>query len=457
MTSFACTRRDSHGCAPTWLLSIWTVALMNAACGASSNPADRTASGGEQPGGPSAIARAVLQAAAISGIALDATEEEREPDDPAEPFSAQLSSFDADVSDAPTDHAVGTVRVELDVAEGRRLPVQLWYPAVESARAAAQAGRPVLDFEPPGRERSILERLTRTAGSLYTQRTMHAADAPEVLEQAEPFPLVLISHCNDCTRYTYFETAEQLAAKGFVVAAPDHVNNTLYDYVEGTSVGVELDNFLETRRQDMFTLTDILLNPSAVVVPRGLRGKIDPDRIGMAGHSFGALTTAYASTRDPRIRAIAALAMIISFGDNLPLLGAELAKRVPATRLSKPAFLLAATEDVIEIGGLNALIRQNYLDYPSEAWLATLRDAGHYSVTNICGIDPLYTNGCGSGLRVTRFLQPFDYLDIDTATALTAALVTTFFELQLKGTSRSTLEGIAAGAPGVLRVEHRAH
>ena len=259
----------------------------------------------------------------------------------------------------------------------------------------------------------------------------------------------------DCVRFAYFETAELLAAHGFVVAAPDHLNNTIYDYWNGTSVGVELNDFLETRRLDMKAVTDILLEPSAVVVPEDLRGTIDPERVGMVGHSFGALTTSYASTRDPRIRAVVFLAMLASYGDNLPVLGEELAARVEPIKLSKPALFLSATEDVINLVGLDQLIRQNYLDYPTKTWLATMKDAGHYSPCNICGIDPIYLNGCGEGIRVSQFLAPFEYLDIDTATSLTAALVTTFMELQLNGSSHSTLEGIATGAPGVLELEHR--
>ena len=353
-------------------------------------------------------------------------------------------------------HAVGTVRVVMDVAEGRRIPVQLWYPAVESARAEAEAGRPVLDFEPPGPERDMLARATLTAGPIYSERTMHAADAPEVYAQDEAFPLVVISHCTDCSRFGYVEIAETLAAHGFVVAAPDHVQNTIYDYWNGTSVGLELNTFLETRRMDVYTLTDILLNPSATVVPRGLRGKIDPARVGAVGHSFGALTASYASTRDSRIRAVVFLAMIASGGDNLPFLGDELAKRVPPVKLSKPALFLRATEDLMQLFGLNEMIKDNYLAYPNETWLATMRDTGHYSVTNLCGLDEPYTNGCGPGIRTTQLWVPFTFLDIGTATSLTAAMVTTFMELQLNGASSRTLDGIAAGAPGVLTMEHRA-
>jgi dienelactone hydrolase len=353
------------------------------------------------------------------------------------------------------DYAVGTLRVSMDVSEGRRLPVQLWYPAIESARSEAWAGRPMLDLEPPGPDRELLERMIRDAPDSYTPRAMHAADAPEPLEAEAPFPLVLISHCTDCLRIGYYSVAEQLAARGFVVAAPDHVQNTLYDVERGTSVGLDLEGFLERRRLDMLQVTDILLNPSAVVVPAGLRGRIDAERVGMAGHSFGAITTSYASTRDPRIRAVAFLAMAASEGDNLPVLGEMLAESVEPVRLSRPSFFLLAMEDMGDIGGLNDLIRQNFEDYPAESWLATLRDAGHYSVTDICGITSVYANGCGAGIRVTEFLQPFTFLDIGTAMDLTGALVTAFFEQQLMGASAEALEGVARGAPGVLDIEHR--
>lgn len=355
---------------------------------------------------------------------------------------------------APSGYAVGTMRVEIEVAEGRTIPVQFWYPAVDSAHSEAAAGRPVLDFEPNDPQRKLWERAMRRAGSLYSQRTMHAADAPEVVARDEPFPVVLVSHCNDCVRFAYFELAERLATRGFVVVAPDHVNNTMYDYWNGVSVGVEIDHFLETRRLDVFALTDMLLDPNATAIPAGLRGRIDPERIGMAGHSFGALTTSYASTRDPRIRALAFLTMVASVGDNLPVLGLELAEKVPAVKLSKPAFFLIAAEDEIDLFGLHDIIRQNYADYLAPASLATIADTGHYSVTNICGIDPVFVNGCGQGLR-PRTLEPFDFLDIDTATRLTADLVTTYFELQLNGTSASTLDDIAAHASDLVRVEHR--
>jgi dienelactone hydrolase len=353
-------------------------------------------------------------------------------------------------------YPVGTATITLSVGETRRVPVQLWYPAAESARVEAEAGRSVLEFEPPGPAREQWARLNERATPYYTQRIMHAADAPKSAEEPARFPVVVISHCNDCLRFSYMVVAEQLAAHGFIVGAPDHVDNTLYDAINGTSVGVELNDFLEQRRLDMLAVTDALLDPAAEVIPDHLRGRADAERVGMLGHSFGALTTAYASTRDPRIKAIGILAMIVSLDNRLPFAGDQLAARVMLQPLSKPALFLLAEQDRLALFGINDILLENFKNYPARAWLASMADAGHYSVTNLCGIVDTYADGCGPGLRVANLLESFTYLNIDYATDLTAQLVRSFFEQQLNGASETSLEQIASRAATVLKVsEHQ--
>jgi dienelactone hydrolase len=355
-----------------------------------------------------------------------------------------------------TNFAVGTMRVMLDVTKDRRIPVQLWYPAVESARVEADAGHPVFEFEPSGsQERAEFEQFVRDADPrAYTQRTMHAALAPAVLESLPSFPLVVASHCDSCIRFAYFTSAERLASHGFVVAAPDHIDDTIYNEVAGDSTGPDLNDFLDQRRHDALAIIDTLLDANAEIVPQDLRGKIDASRVGMFGHSYGALTTSLASG-DPRIRAVAFLAMLASAGDNLPFAGDQLAQRIQREPLSKPSLFIMAQEDLVSLAGVNDLIRENYADYPTESWLATLSDAGHYSVCTLCGIRPEFTNCYGSGIRLTRFPEPFNYLDLTVALDLTASLLTTFFELQLLGASGTSMEAIATAAPkNVLTIEH---
>lgn len=353
-------------------------------------------------------------------------------------------------------YPVGTTSLTLAVGETRRVPVQLWYPAVESARAQAEAGRPVLEFEPAGEAREQWARLNEQATPYYTQRVMHAADAPKSAEDPARLPLILISHCNDCLRFSYMVVAEQLAAHGFIVGAPDHIGNTLYDAIAGTSIGVDLNDFLEQRRLDMLALTDALLDPAAEAIPDHLRGRADVERVGMLGHSFGALTTAYASTRDPRIKAIGILAMVASLDNRLPVAGDQLAARVMLQPLSTPALFLLAEEDRLALFGINDILLENFKNYPTRAWLASMADAGHYSVTNLCGIVDVYADGCGPGARIRNLFESFTYLNIDYATDLTAQLVRSFFEQELNGQSETSLSQIAARASAVLKVsEHQ--
>ena len=358
------------------------------------------------------------------------------------------------VTDGLTDYPVGTTRIELEVAPGRKLPVFIWYPAVESARAAAAAGRSILEFEPPSPNRTTLSNLMTQAGATFTQRTMHAAPSPAAATAAARFPLVLVSHCTDCLGFGYFSIAERLASHGFVVAAPHHVKNTLYDNLAGTSVGLDVDAFLETRRKDIFAVTDFLLNPEAGGLPEGLKGRVDADKVGMFGHSFGALTASYASTLDPRIKATAMLAMIASLDNKVPYTGPELAK-AGLRPLTKPMLFIRAAEDLIAIFGLSEVIQGNFDNSPAEAWLATLQDTGHYSVTDLCGLHPGYTNGCTLGLRVTRFLQPYFGLETAVSMKYTGQFVTAYFEQQLLGASADAMARVAAQSPRVISLQHR--
>src|SRR5437868_730162 len=63
-----------------------------------------------------------------------------------------------------------------------------------------------------------------------TPRLAHSArDAAPADGGASRWPLLLFSHCTECFRFSMHSLAERLASRGFVVAAPDHLDNTRYD------------------------------------------------------------------------------------------------------------------------------------------------------------------------------------------------------------------------------------
>lgn len=321
----------------------------------------------------------------------------------------------------------GHLRFELPDPDGaRELPVEVWYPSAAPASAPRST---ITDFIDPERwgptQTQAFADLVAAADPACTTSSTDAvssaafADANEV---GERLPLVLVSHCHVCTRFSTFSVAERLASHGFVVAAVDHVDNTLLDELEGDAVGVEAA-FLEVRGADIRRLLDAMLS-DADPLPIELRGRIDAQRVGMYGHSFGAATTGWVLQREPRISAGAALAAPVES----PLLpGVDLAA------IDQPLLYLLATEDnsITEIG--NNLIRANFADHPSAAWLVEIIDAGHWSFTNICGIIDGFSPGCGEGERQTSPGTAFSYLDNDVARDITADYVTAFFALQLRG------------------------
>jgi dienelactone hydrolase len=347
-------------------------------------------------------------------------------------------------------YPVGTQRIQISVSETRTLPVQLWYPAGERARKESTRGRPLLDIEPELRERALLEGLLAEAPEPGAAHIMHAADAPAPLRHAAPFPLIVFSHCTDCVRYSTLSIAEHLARLGFVVAAPDHVQNTIYDLLEGTSVGLELLGFLPQRVADMKAVLDTLLDPRARVVPGGLRGRIDRTRVGAYGHSFGGLTTGLLVEQDARVRVGAAIAVHIS----IPL-GAEAqyppgVRLADLTRMTKPFMFLVAAED---FQLFNFSVNDNFQRYPAEVWRVTVRDTAHYSFTDICGMPPPTAPGsCSPGPRQTDPSVTFEPLEIDRARELAKQYVGAFFERELLGRGPGP-QGVPASEDAV--VDHR--
>jgi predicted dienelactone hydrolase len=182
----------------------------------------------------------------------------------------------------PLSSAVGrSITVIADERrEDRLLGVDCWYPA-QSADSAE----------------SVYELLP---GIGFTSSAR--ADAPAVPGR---HPLVIWSHGRSGTRSSYSMLCEGLAARGYVVIAPDHPGDTLADWLLGTAVD---DATNETQRvADARFVLDAALGsrPGLALVP-----EIDGNRVAVAGHSYGAFTAfalAGAERADARVRGVAGL------------------------------------------------------------------------------------------------------------------------------------------------------
>src|SRR5262249_51956882 len=87
---------------------------------------------------------------------------------------------------------------------------------------------------------------------------------------------------------------------GFIVAAPPHPGNTIFEFPSCGSRTAQLSSFVE-RPADIRFVTDALLAADQDS-QSDFFGAIDGTRVGMSGHSFGGLTTYLVVGRDARYR-----------------------------------------------------------------------------------------------------------------------------------------------------------
>lgn len=307
----------------------------------------------------------------------------------------------------PGLHGVATTRfVATDPARARTLTVQAWYP---SAALAADLPIEMLEIDPVRTRYAGLIAAAPPCPTRSVHVALDAAPAPG------SFPLVLFSHCHNCTRLSNATTAERLASHGFVVVAVDHADNTLWDHLDGHDANLD-SAFLEVRAGDLrFVLDQIAAGAAPISAVADLR------HVRVFGHSFGAVTAGRVAQLEPRVDAALALCAPM---ENPLIQGVTLAD------LHVPLMFVVAIEDnsITELG--NQLVRKNYRDAKVAAWKLELPDAGHWSTSDLDGLIDLFKPGCGDATRQTDG-SPFTYLDPPTGRAIAAAYVTAFFKATL--------------------------
>ncbi|WAS98121.1 alpha/beta hydrolase family protein [Nannocystis punicea] len=358
------------------------------------------------------------------------------------PTTSGTSSGSEEDYDAPGAAPVGNATFSV-VAGDRTLLVEAWYPADASAQAAADAGHPIAEFVPEGPNRDaivgMLAKLSEHGQVGVREQTRSARDAASA--GTGPYPLVMFSHCHGCVRFSMFTIAEHLASHGFVVVAPDHAGNTLFDESQ-PELG---EAFLQVRVADQSAVLDAVLDAGNSAVPEAIRGAIDATRVGAMGHSFGAATAGRLAQEDDRIVA----AMPIAAPVQNPLFpGSKLAEIV------EPELFVLAVEDnsIQKIG--NNLIESNFDAAATPAYLVRMKDTGHWGPTDICGLVEQFDAGCGPGARQSDGTE-FVYLEPLQARAIVAAYAVAFFDHHLRG-NVSALDYLqTATPPEVVEVETR--
>ncbi|MCZ7648304.1 MAG: hypothetical protein M5U26_24105 [Planctomycetota bacterium] len=167
----------------------------------------------------------------------------------------------------------------------------------------APAGEPVPAYEQPGpfdvrvREFPDLKDAKRAG-----RRVPLKAVYPTGEKATGPFPLAIFSHGGAGNYDANIEQAKHLASHGYVVVAPQHVDSDTDRVRHYMSPGGGRMKFWDALNQITIDAPASLERPRDVsfAIDRALewnrddaelKGKIDPEKIGMAGHSYGAYTT----------------------------------------------------------------------------------------------------------------------------------------------------------------------
>lgn len=343
--------------------------------------------------------------------------------------TAEATSTTALPIDAPDElgpFGVGRSTIQLtDPARERPLTIDIWYPT-----------EPGVTGEP--------SRYTFAPGIEFASNVA-LADVPIAADDA--FPLVVYSHGSGGLRYVASFFTETLASHGFVVAAPDHAGNTAVDVLAGGGVPFE-QSAIDRPLDVTFVIDQLLAKSDDAADP--LSGAIDPERIGVAGHSFGGFTafatiTGFAaderrSPPDPRVDAIVAMAPATQ-----PFSNAQLGA------VDVPTMIVVGTDDVTTPVRPN-VTRPWKLTETSPFYRVEIAAGGHQSFTDVCwyqeglpaledvpqliidAVDAYAEEGCVPEL-----------IEIDRAHDITNTYTVSFFEMHLAGDRRYE-EVIAPGA-----------
>jgi predicted dienelactone hydrolase len=179
-------------------------------------------------------------------------------------------------------------------------------------------------------------------------------------------PLVMFSHGSCGYQEQSVSFTSVLASYGFVVAAPPHPGNTTSDCFAGLNTPEAEADSLANRPADIMFVIDSLLDLNADPASF-FYGAIDPNRIGMSGHSFGGLTTLLVSAMDSRV--IAGLAM------------------APAAQGFEDQISSIHVPMMTEVGTLDSLRPQATLTYSlldAPRYLVEIDDMTHAAFADFC-------------------------------------------------------------------------
>ncbi|MGI5224250.1 alpha/beta hydrolase family protein [Actinoallomurus sp. CA-142502] len=302
----------------------------------------------------------------------------------------------------------------------RRLMVSLWYPASAAGGTRAAYMTPqesALLLKGEGVTTVAPDTLSRTRTDAYTDATPTRGR----------HPLVVLSPGFSLPRSSLTSLGEDLASRGYAVAAVDHTyenfGETFPDGHTTTCVVCEADptpalarKLAAGRAADVSFVLDRLTGPHPA-----WKGGVSSSRIGMAGHSLGGDSTAVTMAADRRVRAGIDMDGTIN---------------TPVTGLSRP-FLLMGTAAGHTPSSKDATWNDAWRHLTGWRRWITVAGTQHSSFTDLHPLADDLGLAFGADISGTRAVQ------------ITRAYVGAFFDRHLRNRPEPLLDGPSPACPEV--------
>ena len=252
----------------------------------------------------------------------------------------------------------------VDRVRRRPFECEIWYPAAGQHTGQDSATETQDSFTIPPGDSSRRQQAVRDAAPLPRADAMR--DLPGRTS------LIVYSHPSGGGRRAATFLCTHLSSHGYVVAALDHSELVAPELARKQDETDEqrdarANAWIANRVPDLRFLIDQVLDRA----PLGDSIRLDPDRVGVVGHSFGGWTALAATEVEPRIHAVVALAPA---GSSRPKPGMLAAKLTFAWGRDVPTLYLAAEDDTsMPLAGQVELFERT----PASKWLVVLRSADH--------------------------------------------------------------------------------